>query len=596
MTRLVRPSPGESRFQKIVGAQGARRRLGIELVTAAALSLAFALGALPGFVGHATGHLSPDHQDPLLNLYLMKWGAHQWSLGLADVWNANFFFPTRGALAMGDHLLGPALALAAITALGAGAILAFNLILLGALAASPLSLHLLLRRLGCSWGASLVAALGWGFAAYRVSHISHAQLLLALWIPPLLWCFDRFLEKATWTRAAALCLFYWLHLSGGSYLAYMAHVPLLAIAILRWREIGTALRQPARAFRLLSAALGCAAAVALLYLPYARLSRDLGIARSIGEWEGFGARATSFLAPAKGTALAFKALAQFGQPEQQLFPGAVTLLLAACGLALARPLVRSRMEASLLLGSTACLVLAFPLPFATAAHLLPGLDGMRVPARFVQLAGLGLALLAARGLDALLLRVRRPAIRGAFLALLCGLLAIELLPSGARWSALGEEADFPAVDHWIAGQSAVRAYVDLPFPPPRRLTREYLAMYLSSLHWKGLVNGRSGYVTSTWREIYAAIPVMPDGAALRLLARLGVTHVLARQGAMYEGRSRREGYLEWTRHFDRDGMEGLELVYSNGEGDRVYRLIDVSVIQGRSRDPLPENSTLKPWQ
>jgi hypothetical protein len=221
----------------------------------------------------------------------------------------------------------------------------------------------------------------------------------------------------------------------------------------------------------------------------------------------------------------------------------------------------------------ACLVLAFPLPFATAARLLPGLDGMRVPTRFVQLAGLGLALLAARGLDALLQRMRRPAIHGAFLALLCGLLALELLPSRARWSALGDEADFPAVDHWIAGQSAVRAYVDLPFPPPRRLSREYRAMYLSSLHWKGLVNGRSGYVTSTWREVYEAIPVMPDAAALRLLASMGVTHVLAREGEMYEGRSRREGYLEWIRDFDQDGLEGLELVYRDGEGDRVYRLV-----------------------
>lgn len=560
-------------LQTIVGVQGSRRRRGIEFVSAAALCLAFALGALPGFVDHAAGYLSPDHQDPLLNLYLMKWGAHQWGLGLADVWNANFFFPTHGVLAMGDHLLGPALALRAITVLGAGAILAYNLILLGALAASPFTLHLLLRRLGCTWGASLVAALGWGFAAVRISHISHVQLLIALWIPPLLWCFDRLLEEATWARAAAFCLFYWLHLSGGSYLAYMAHIPLLAIAISRWREIWTALRQPVQLFRLLSAALGCAATVALFYLPYARISRDLGITRSIGEWEGFGARATSFLAPAKGTALNFQVLDAFGRAENELFPGAVTLLLAAAGLALARPLVRSRFEGSLLAGSIACLVLAFPLPFATAARLLPGLDGMRVPARFVQFAWLGLALLAARGLDAVLRRLRGPAVRAAFLALLCGLLALELLPSRARWSPLDEEASFPAVDHWIAGQSAVRAYVELPFPPARRLTREYRAMYLSSLHWKGLVNGRSGYVTPTWREVYEAIPVMPDAAALRLLARLGVTHILAREGAMNEGRSRREGYLEWTRQFDQEGMEGLELVYGNGDGDRVYRLV-----------------------
>src|SRR5262245_58361538 len=53
-------------------------------------------------------HLGPYHDDPLFNLYVLKWGVHQIRLGLPDLWNANLFYPAKGALAFSDHLLGPA--------------------------------------------------------------------------------------------------------------------------------------------------------------------------------------------------------------------------------------------------------------------------------------------------------------------------------------------------------------------------------------------------------------------------------------------------------------------------------------------------------
>src|SRR6202035_4377856 len=43
--------------------------------------------------------------DPVLNLYVLKWSAHQLSTGLPGLWDANFFYPVRGALAFSDHLL-----------------------------------------------------------------------------------------------------------------------------------------------------------------------------------------------------------------------------------------------------------------------------------------------------------------------------------------------------------------------------------------------------------------------------------------------------------------------------------------------------------
>ena len=54
-------------------------------------------------------HLTPNARDTLFNLYVLKWGAHQAREGFPAFWDANIYFPVRGALALSDHLLGPAL-------------------------------------------------------------------------------------------------------------------------------------------------------------------------------------------------------------------------------------------------------------------------------------------------------------------------------------------------------------------------------------------------------------------------------------------------------------------------------------------------------
>src|SRR5215467_4751400 len=56
-------------------------------------------------------HLTPDPGDPELNLYILKWVVHQARLGFPDLWNAPFFYPVHGTLALSDHFLGPALAI-----------------------------------------------------------------------------------------------------------------------------------------------------------------------------------------------------------------------------------------------------------------------------------------------------------------------------------------------------------------------------------------------------------------------------------------------------------------------------------------------------
>ena len=61
-------------------------------------------------------------------------------------------------------------------------------------------------------------------------------------------------------------------------------------------------------------------------------------------------------------------------------------------------------------------------------------------------------------------------------------------------------------------------------------------MYHSTLHWKPIANGYSGYPRRTTRELVERFHWVPDREGLDLLRRRGVTHLI-----VHAGRFRRAG-------------------------------------------------------
>ena len=171
--------------------------------------------------------------DPLFNLYVLKWGVHQIRLGLPDFWNANIFYPTRGALAFSDHLLGPAAQLALFLPSSPTPSPATTSCSSPRSWRAPSPSAWVLRRSGLSWTASALAGWMYAFSSFRLSQMAHLQLLIAQWIPLTLWFWDRLLARRTAKDAALFLLFYLLNLTGGCYLAYMIHFPMLAIFLSR---------------------------------------------------------------------------------------------------------------------------------------------------------------------------------------------------------------------------------------------------------------------------------------------------------------------------------------------------------------------------
>ena len=106
---------------------------------------------LPGIARDVPGDLG----DPLLNLWILAWGAEQvprlltGAISLQDYWNANIFHPEPLALSFSEHLFGQVLQILPVYHLTGNTILCYNLLFLTSFS---------LSGLGCfSWSATWFA-------------------------------------------------------------------------------------------------------------------------------------------------------------------------------------------------------------------------------------------------------------------------------------------------------------------------------------------------------------------------------------------------------------------------------------------------------
>lgn len=269
-------------------------------------------------------HIAPDPYDPVFNLVLLKWGIHTMRTGLHGFWNMPFFFPAHGVTAYSDHLLGPAAFAALFTAAVPNPLAAYNVLFLGSFVLCGFNTWFVLRRSGLGTAAAFLGGCLFAFSPFRWDQLSHLQVLLMQWIPVTLWSWDRLLGAPTWRRAAVFFLFYVLHVTGGSYLGYMIHFPLLVLLLFRVPGLWPGRRAALRI--LVPVGLACGLVLAGLYMPYLRAAGQR--ARTPHEILDFGASLVSFLTPAHNNLYADLWPDVLKRPENALFPGILAAVLA----------------------------------------------------------------------------------------------------------------------------------------------------------------------------------------------------------------------------------------------------------------------------
>src|SRR6185295_17346099 len=390
------------------------------------------------------------------------------------------------------------------------------------------------------------------------------------------------LAERTAKNAVLFLLFYLLNLSGGCYLAYMIHFPLLAILVSRAFSERRNLISP-RFLRLLApVVLVAGAAVALLFLPYVRISRAQGLTRSEGEIREFGATWVSYFSPARETLYfgpreerllrgVFEDSADlFFRPENSLFAGFLPTILCFVGAVIAW---RRRKEdpsgvwaRGLFLSGLLCFTLSLVRVYLPLMRIVPGLAGMRVPARFYAFTSLTIAYFAALGVDAFLRRLRGSWSRVAVASALAVVLAVELAPRELPWQRLPREEELPEAYRWIRDRPDIKAILEIPISGDAGET-DYL--YASTVHWKPIANGYGGYMPVSHQMLTDRIGFLPNPAVFGLLRDWRITHIVVHARRPERVRAVRR----WEGRFAMGPRRQLEKVYQS-DGIYVYHLLD----------------------
>jgi len=299
-------------------------------------------------------HLAPGLGDTVFVMYLLRWVHSQLGEGLGKVfspefWSPPFFFPTKGVLAFSEHMIGPGLlTLPAASAVDSPAA-PYNLLLASSFILT-LAISYLVLRLSClAILPALFASLAFAFSPYRFGQLAHVQLLFVAFAPLTLWAFDRLLRRPTAVSATLFFSSYAFHILGGTYLAFMIHVPLLVVALNRltatteggirhWRRIAS----PKTLGVLMVVVIACGVLAASIFAPYIALSGEHEMTRSEIDLKNYGATTLAFLTPSKASRYSeladpLKSLARgYGQvpwkAEKSLFAGFLPTILAFIGL------------------------------------------------------------------------------------------------------------------------------------------------------------------------------------------------------------------------------------------------------------------------
>ena len=543
-----------------------------------------------------TSNLPSDLGDPMFVSGMLTWASKHWiDLLTGDLsaiwrfWEAPFFYPETLATAFSEHFLLHALLTLPVYIATQNILLCYNLLFLAAFALSGFGMYLFVRELTGRPMAAFVAGLAFAFAPYRFATIPHLQVMSSQWMPFALYGFRRYFATGRTKPLVLGALALWAqHLASGYYMIYFGpFVAIYVLAEIATRRLWTNLKVW---LHVAGAALLALALTVPFGWPYLMLQRRYNYRRGLQELTSFSADLLGWFT-ANPRSNVWGTLRTFDKAEGYLFPGVVTVVLAAAGLAYAWRKITARQGehqamATVAIFATFAIVLSvwmsfgpqvelrtqpvgFPALYKLAYDYVPGYDIARVPARFAMITVLALA--TAAGVALAVVERKRP-----WLVLVIGLFVLAEgaslpLVINSRWTSYSEllppdlphpERTIPAVYRYLATlDNAVVAH--LPFGAPER---EIQYVYYAAIHGRRTVNGYSGamppaYVRRLPDMLNAAKD--PDAAIVRM-RHDGVTFIVVHTAA-WSGDAGRN--LAAT--FDRS--PGVERLARFGD-DYVYRL------------------------
>jgi hypothetical protein len=516
-----------------------------------------------------------DNGDYALNAWILAWVVHQAPRDPLHLFDANIFHPLPRTLAFSEHLVPQAALAAPVIWAGGSAVLAYNVVMLAGFALTAWSMTWVMTRWTGDWPAGVMAGALFAFNAHTLTRLTHVQALHNEFLPLALFALDEVLVRGAWRSAVRLGLYSALHGLTSGYSLVFGILGNAAAAVARVTEwfpfSGRGLRHGgwSRTWRLTAAGVIAGAVLVPFLIPYWMARQQQGLTRPIDEVRAFSATGVEYVAT--GGRLYMQTPLKWGYLEgggtDTLFPGLVAALLSVTAIASGVAWRDRRARMCLAIGIVGVFFSLGPRTAVYAwlyAHV-PLLQGIRAPVRFGFLALMTAAVLAGFAMAWVRREVRAHtrigprsiAVASAFVILLA---QVEAIRAPLAWRIYTRTSPV----YRVVAQLPEAVIAEFPFYRPSDFYRNADYMLASTTHWKPLVNGYSGFMPESYRQMAEAMRAFPNPPTTDLLRGAGVTHVIIHRNRFGEGRDMLLRTIEASGEFQR--VAGDEQV-------RLYRLL-----------------------
>jgi len=515
--------------------------------------------------------------------YVQAWDVHALLSRPIHLFDANFFFPTKHALALSENHLGNMPIFAPLYLLTGNSILASNVVMMATFFFSAIAMYVLVRWwLGNPWAAAL-AGFVYGFAPVRVYQMPRVHVINLQVIPLIVLCLLRFLRSGQWVNLVAFSSLMLYEVLCSMHAGVFAALVVGAFLLAELVEGGNFLLR--RAVAIIVAMMIVGATLLPILWPYFKWEKKGVLTTATPPPEVFSATPSSYL---NGDSELYPGLlrrfrAPIGDYEKKLFFGFLPVTMSVVGMAayLARkPFFRVPVKpttsggelhegnpaTSLALGALLSIGFGFVLslgpdlhvgsaivhlPYYWLSRFLPGFHAVRNACRFGLVVLFGVAILAGLGFRAILkpAAARLPSASASVSAALT--VAVLFIVFWEFFVDLHTEAVpiRPAPEYrFLSHQRPGAVTLELPTvswkglssmdfePGVSRLAaafeREAEYVYASSFHWQPIMNGISGHISPVSSEVLSWAVELPSQNAVSALAQYGLRFVIVHTGAL----------------------------------------------------------------
>jgi hypothetical protein len=501
------------------------------------------------------GDFSTGTGDELLIAWIHSWVMHALLINPLSLFNANIYYPYHNSLAFSDIFITGSLLTAPFVYVIGQPIAANNITIISSLALLGFTIYLLAYYLSKNNFASILSGFLIIFSPASLSNTVQIQMLEIYWVPLAILFFLLFFDtnKSRYLFLTFLCFLLQFY---NSFLpAYFILFSLIIIFLFKWLENKKKCKTYFTRKNIVSLLLTFILLLPVT-VPYIQVSHEFHYARDLRDSIHFALQPEDLLYPGVNTKLRNFLLANIPtnhySQNNEFKTGYLGFIFSLLIIGTIIYLFRNRKtitfyEKNFITIALTGLILSFgpflhlnrqtihypfpiPLPYLVFYYIMPGFQGFRNSQRWEMLFIIGAAILISLAISRVL---KNFSIKNQLFIFILLAFSIVIEFSPMSFISIPQKKDFPKIYSWMPITPKYATFIMLPiynWNMPPNVEQELFREYYSTIEFRPMVNGYSGFSPPPWQDfIYFINKDFPKQNSINALSKMRVNYIIIDQ-------------------------------------------------------------------